>query len=104
VSPRTKHEQFALVSGSSQPSSRVLDPLRACIPPRPSRHILDSCWLVGVISAGSEDPVWKSCHRGCTEELFVTGHDKEVAPMKITDPLTVQLADVHGIARYMRSA
>jgi hypothetical protein len=36
--------------------------------------------------------------------LFVAGHDKEVAPMKITDPLTVQLADLHGIARVMWSA
>ncbi|HET8914176.1 MAG TPA: hypothetical protein VFM91_00595 [Propionibacteriaceae bacterium] len=36
--------------------------------------------------------------------LFVTGHDKEVAPMKITDPLTVQVADLHGITRDMQSA
>ena len=36
--------------------------------------------------------------------LFVTGHDEEVAAMKITDPLTVQVADLHGIICDTQSA
>jgi len=36
--------------------------------------------------------------------LFVTSHDEEVAAMKITDPLTVQVADLHGIIRDTQSA
>ena len=45
--------------------------------PGRSHGLLDSCWLIGEISAGSEDSVWKSCDRDRTRQLFATRHDKE---------------------------
>jgi hypothetical protein len=63
--------------GSIPPRPSDTSSLVAVVPGR-SHGFLDSCWLVGEISAGNEDAVWKSCDRERTG-LFVTRHDKESA-------------------------